>query len=126
MTSFFFGAPQPWTVVALVVIGLAALALLWSYLRAPANPLVRAACYFLKLAGFNALALCVLEPTYSGSSAKSGANIFSILADNSQSMRIRADDAGNTRGDWLRNLLVDTSVADATRAGLRRSSIPLR
>lgn len=116
MTSIFFGAPQHWTIVAVVVMCLAGAALLWSYIHAPANRLLRGFCFFLKLAGFAALALCLLEPTFSGTNAKPGANIFAILADNSQSMRIRADDAGNTRGDWLRGLLTDTT-AWRTRLG---------
>jgi uncharacterized membrane protein len=109
MTSFFFGAPQQWMTVAIVVLGLAFAALVWGYFRAPARPILRTICLFLKLAGFAALAVCMLEPTLAGSSAKRGANVFAILADNSQSMRIRADDAGATRGDWLRSLLADAS-----------------
>ena len=83
----------------------------WAYRREAANPAVRAACAALKLLGLLTLAACVLEPLWSGQRARPGANLFAILADNSQGMQIKDRGATRSRADFLRSLLTANSAA---------------
>jgi uncharacterized membrane protein len=101
MPSLIWGSPQ-WIVGALLLLGLATLALSWSYARARTSPSVRLGAAFLKALGFTALGLSLLEPLLTGTRPRRGANAFAILADNSQSLLIRDDNAAGTRGDWVR------------------------
>ena len=104
LPSLVWGAPR-WLAVALALLGIAGLLLLWSYARARAARPVRIACATLKALAFTALVLSLLEPLLTGSRPKPGANAFAILADNSQSLLVRDDPAGQSRGDWMRALL---------------------
>ncbi len=85
---------------------LAALVLLaWSYRRSPgAGPAQRIA-FGLKLLGVLALALCLIEPIWSGRRATTGANVFVVAVDNSSGMTIRDDDTARTRGEIVRDTL---------------------
>lgn len=94
----------PWAAAILVV---AVGVLLWGYLRAPASPGVRTLASLLKVAGLALLALCLLEPLWSGEKARPGANIFLILADNSQSLEIREPNASQSRGEHMAEWLTD-------------------
>ncbi|MEO6245359.1 MAG: glutamine amidotransferase [Opitutaceae bacterium] len=83
---------------------LAVLVLVWSYRTAAGHPL-RWVCLALKAVAIAALALCLLEPLWLGQRARPGANLFAVVADNSQGLQIR--DLGDTasRGDALRRLV---------------------
>lgn len=87
---------------ALGVAGLASLALGY---RAPGRTGTRLLCALLRLLGIAALVLCVLEPQWATQRAKPGANLFAVLADNSQGMDIH--DLGDplSRGERMRALL---------------------
>src|SRR5439155_3237751 len=89
---------------AATVTGIALATLLWSYLGAPRGS-VRWICIGLKMLGFAALALCLLEPLWSGQRARPGAKLFAIVADNSQGLQIKDRGENRTRGDILRGLL---------------------
>lgn len=93
-----------WLGPALGVSLLALTILAWSYRsRGPLG--IRLACLVLKLLGIAALALCLLEPLRTGQRARPGANLFAVVADNSQGLQIK--DAGQTahRGDRLKQWL---------------------
>ncbi len=77
---------------------------LWSYRAAPAGS-VRWVCLGLKTLGFIALAFCLLEPLWSGQRARPGANLFAIVADNSQGLQIKDRGETRSRGELLRELL---------------------
>jgi uncharacterized membrane protein len=104
MPSLVWGAPQ-WGLAALVLGVVAALSLLWSYGRAPVRPGIKVAAALLKGLGFAALVLALVEPLLTGSRPRRGANAFVLLADNSQSLLIKDDQATTTRGDWVRDRL---------------------
>lgn len=108
MPTVIWGAPQ-WLAVALGLLGVAGVALLWSYSRARARPSVRLACAVLKGIGFAALAISLLEPLLSGTRPRSGANAFAVVADDSQSLQIRDQGDSHTRGEYLRELLASES-----------------
>jgi hypothetical protein len=86
--------------------------LVWSYRRAArlrgsevlsgATPRI---AFALKLAALAALALCLIEPLWMGRRAKSGANLFVVVADNSSGMNIRDREATRSRGEILRDIL---------------------
>jgi uncharacterized membrane protein len=104
MPSLIWGSPQ-WMVAALVILGLAAAIIVWSYVRATTKRWVKVAAAILKVAGFSALALSLVDPLLTGTRPRRGANAFVILADNSQSLLIRDDQSSRTRGEWMRDVL---------------------
>ncbi|HWX19966.1 MAG TPA: glutamine amidotransferase [Candidatus Binatia bacterium] len=91
-----------WLAVSATAIGL--FLLLWTYRAAPPG-LARWLCPFLKALGLAALAVCLLEPLWSGQHARPGANLFAIVADNSQGLQIKDRGATQTRGESLLGLL---------------------
>jgi uncharacterized membrane protein len=101
---------------ALLLLGLAAVTILWSYARAESKRPALIGAAALKALAFTALALCLIEPLLAGSRPRRGANAFVILADNSQSLQIRDDNTSRTRGEWVRDLLAHES-AWKTRLG---------
>lgn len=96
---------RTWLLPALALTLAAAAALIWAGHRSSVENRVRLGCGLLKLAGILTLAVCLLEPLRVGERARPGANIFALLADNSQSLQIK--DAGQTqsRGEALREQL---------------------
>jgi hypothetical protein len=89
---------------ALCVVALAA-ALIWSGHRCAAERRVRIGCGLLKFTGILALAVCLLEPRWIGQRARPGANLFALIADNSQSLEIKDAGASVSRGELLRRRL---------------------
>ncbi|PYM11512.1 MAG: hypothetical protein DME18_13820, partial [Verrucomicrobia bacterium] len=83
----------------------ALLVLIWTYRRPPASGSIRSLCLLLKLLGLLVMAACLLDPLWSGQRARPGANLFVVLADNSQGMQIKDRDESRSRGEFLRDLL---------------------
>lgn len=96
---------RDWILPAMIFVAVALVQLILAYRRAPASPGIRAACFFLKLLGVLTLAACVLEPLWSGQRARPGANLFVVVADNSQGMQIKDRGAQQTRAEILRETL---------------------
>lgn len=92
-----------WPVAALLLACL--LLLLWSYRRAVQAGSVPRLAFALKLLGVLALALCLMEPLWSGRRAKAGANLFAVVADNSGGMNIHDRDSTQSRGEILQDVL---------------------
>ncbi|MBL7152500.1 MAG: hypothetical protein ISS79_02195 [Phycisphaerae bacterium] len=84
-----------WIWPAAVLLATAVVLLVWSYRRAPRIGAARRIAFCLKVLGLILLALCLLEPLWNGRRAKTGANLFVVIADNSSGMNIC--DAGSTR-----------------------------
>ncbi len=76
--------------------------LLWSYLRSPGTSGLRFSAAALKAIGVALLLVCLIEPLQSGMRPRPGANVFVVLADESQSMQIRDPGAHETRADVLK------------------------
>jgi uncharacterized membrane protein len=104
----FSGLHWAWLVAGVLMLGI--LLLSWSYHTAPAG-VIRWVCLLLKALGLTALAACLLEPLWTGQRARPGANLFAILADNSQSLQIKDRGQPHSRGEVLRGLL-DPGHAD--------------
>src|SRR5438445_11764297 len=98
----FSGWNWLWPVAGAMCVAL--LLLVWNYRAAPRG-MVRWVCLGLKLLGLSALAVCLLEPLWSGQRAKPGANLLAIVADNSQGIQIKDRGETRSRGEVLRDLL---------------------
>jgi hypothetical protein len=91
-----------WPAIAIFAISLGVLA--WSY-RASAGEPLRWLCLVLKALGIAALAACLLEPLWLGQRPKPGANLFAIVADNSQGLQIHDAGQAQSRGDSLKAMV---------------------
>ncbi len=105
------GAPG-WIGVAAALVAAATAVLAWSYYRGgrvagltggrlPALLLAAG----LKFAGIAALAVCLVEPLFSGMRPRPGANVFGILVDTSQSMQIQDPGQSSSRHEQLQRTL---------------------
>jgi uncharacterized membrane protein len=102
LATLFFGAPEWWLpAAALAVTALALVA--WCYRRSGATVCWPAVA--LKTLGIALLACCLVEPLLSGMRPRVGANLFIVLADNSQSLTVQDDGATRSRGQALQELL---------------------
>jgi uncharacterized membrane protein len=101
-----------WRAPVLFVLLTLAAALVWAGHRSAVARWTRIGCGLLKLAGVLALSLCLLEPLSVRQRARPGANVFALIADNSQSLKT-VKDAGElqSRGDILRERLVGGATA---------------
>jgi uncharacterized membrane protein len=105
-----WGAPD-WAAVAVGLFGVAAAAVAWSYGRSSGgNRGVRAIAAALKAVGLAALALCLADPLLSGVRPRRGANIFAVVADDSQSLQIHDHGARRSRGERLQSMLLAESA----------------
>jgi uncharacterized membrane protein len=99
-------AGRAWLVPCLIVLAALAVALVWNARRGTAEPWVLIVCGLLKWMGLAALAWCLLEPLWVSQRARPGANIFAVIADNSQSMQVKDNGQQLSRGELLRRQLV--------------------
>ncbi len=102
MTSatLILGSPA-WLGPAAVAAVAAIAVLLWSYVRSPGSPVVRSLAAALKATGIFLILLCLIEPLFSGRRPRPGANLFVVIADDSQSMQIHDPGARQSRSEEL-------------------------
>lgn len=96
-----------WLVVPLLTAAL--VLLIWSYRRSLELGTIHKIAFFLRLLGMLVLVLCLIEPLWNGRHAKSGANLFLVIADNSSGMNIQDQGANQSRGEILHAALKDDS-----------------
>ena len=102
-----------WPALALFVAGL--LLLWYSYYRAPLAPRLRIISFGLKALGLGLLLVCLLEPMWTTTRPREGANFFALVADNSMGLQIRDPGENKSRGEKLREFLTsDQSEWQAT------------
>ncbi len=102
LSQFQWGAPTwmlPTAALTAILVGL----LVWNYRRATPRPAAAWIAFVSKLLAILALSLCLLEPLRTGIRAKPGANLFAVLVDDSQSMRVDRGDTPTTTqlNQWL-------------------------
>lgn len=102
--SIVLGSPE-WIVPAAILFVAGVVATAWSYTRWRGRRWVAVASALLKLTGLAAIALCLAEPLLTGSRPQPGANVFVVLVDNSQSLKVRERDTDGTRADRVQTLL---------------------
>jgi len=91
-------------VIGLVVL----LVLIWNaYRAAPTDRPTRLAMAICKAVGLALLAMFLIEPMWAGMRVRPGANVFVVLADNSQSLAMHDAQDTESRGQALRGLAVD-------------------
>lgn len=103
VAALTFSASQ-WRTPALAGLALLALATIWSYSRR-GDSLRRWPGLVLKLLGLTLLALCLLEPQWTGQRVRPGANLFAILADNSAGLNLTDAGANKSRAEQMKDLL---------------------
>jgi len=102
---------RSWALPAVGVVLVAIILLFWAYRRIGSTIGIRFAAGVLKALGVMLLAICLVEPLWSGTRARPGANLFLLVADNSQSMQIHDADRSQSRGETLRDLLGNDKAA---------------
>jgi uncharacterized membrane protein len=78
---------------------------LWGYARVNASRSTRLTGLALRIIGLAALASCLVDPMWTASQPRPGANTFAIVADNSQGMEIQDRGETKTRAAQLRDLV---------------------
>lgn len=104
MTATLVLSHPHWLWLAGLTLLVALALLIWSYRSTPPG-WVRWTCLCLKVVGLAALLTCLLEPLWSSQRARPGANLFAVVADNSQGLQIKDRGATRNRGEILRDLL---------------------
>lgn len=94
-----------WVWPAAILTLVAAALLVWTYRRSPRVGRAERIAFVAKLLGVLILALCLIEPLWSGRRAESGANLFLVVADNSAGMTVRDPGTEQSRGEILRDAL---------------------
>jgi uncharacterized membrane protein len=79
--------------------------LIWSYARSSGRAGVRLFAGLLKATGIVALAVCLIEPLFSGTRPRPKSNLFLLLADNSRSLQIHDRKSAPSRGQDLQQRL---------------------
>ena len=94
-----------WLIPCLVALAALAGGLIWASRRGAAERWVALVCGALKMAGLAALAFCLLDPLWVSQRARPGANVFALVADNSQSLQVKDEGQRSSRGTALREQL---------------------
>ena len=92
---------SPWIWPAAAVLLAALVLLVWSYRGSPRAGIALYVAFGLKLLAVLVLGACLVEPLWSGRQARSGANLFLVVADNSRSMAVLDRAMVQTRGEIL-------------------------
>ena len=98
---------QEWIAPALGLVAVAAVVVGWRYSTSMLDTRTRWMAGVCKAVALGLLCLCLMEPLWSGQRARPGANLFAILADDSQSLTIRDPKTDAARGDSLKRLLTN-------------------
>jgi hypothetical protein len=92
-----------WPAVAFFAVGL--FFIYRSYAGTGLSPATRAVSFLLKALGLALLVSILLEPTWTTSRPREGANLFAVLADNSMGLQLRDAGKKQTRSELLREIL---------------------
>ncbi len=94
-----------WLVGAILLAIAALMVLAWSYRQSRSTSWVRGLAIVLKGIGIVALAVCLVEPLYTGTRPRPGSNLFLVVADNSRSLQISDSGQTQSRGFAMRDRL---------------------
>jgi len=103
---------RDWLLPAAIFGGVALLLLVFGYGRGRLSGWKRVVAGVLKAIAIALLLLCLLEPMLTGKQPKEGANLFAIIADDSGGLGIRERPDAPTRGERLRDALIDSKTGD--------------
>jgi len=99
-----------WLGGAILLSAVALAMLVWSYRRAGSATWVRGLAALLKGIAVIALAVCLVEPLFTGTRPRPGSNLFLVVADNSQSLKLSDGDQTASRGQTMKTRLADESL----------------
>lgn len=102
--TLIFGSPS-WMAVMAILLLLGMILVAWRYANLTSDAMTRWLAPLFKILGLVLLGVCLLEPLWSGQRARPGANLFVILADDSQSLTIKDPGATVTRGEHLKRIV---------------------
>ncbi len=111
-----FSSPQ-WWIPAIVVLAIAALLVGWAAKRGRLTGRTRLLTMGCKLFALSLLALCLIEPVWSGTHPKPHSNLFVLLADNSRSLTAELGDAGDESASGHKSLSEKIAAELAPRNG---------
>ncbi|MFP6764955.1 MAG: hypothetical protein VB858_15115, partial [Planctomycetaceae bacterium] len=115
LATLSFGRPE-WIIPAVLVGAVATGLVWWSSRRVDSAKKIRVLASLLKVTGMALLVVCLLEPVWSGFQPKPHANLFLVLADNSQSLTTEPAQAGDlTLAARVRATLNDDQAVWKTR-----------
>jgi uncharacterized membrane protein len=100
---------REWLGGAVAVVAVALVVLVWAYGRSGPAAWLRIVCGLLKITGIVLLALCLLEPQYTGTRPRPGSNVFLVVADNSRSLQLADRGSRRSRGEAMQAALAETS-----------------
>ncbi len=92
-----------WPVAGLFIVGL--ILIIRSYSRTSLSTGLRTFSAVLKALGLALVLSILLEPTWTTSRPREGANLFALVADNSMGLQVRDSNERKTRGELLRDTL---------------------
>lgn len=98
-----------WLGGAVVLSAVALAMLVWSYRRAGSVTWVRGLAALLKGVAVVSLAVCLVEPLFTGTRPRPGSNLFLVVADNSRSLKLSDGDSTASRGQAMQARLADDS-----------------
>jgi hypothetical protein len=98
---------RSWLLWAIAMLVCGGCLVLWSYRGTRRWSWIRGTAALLKGAGIVALAVCLVEPLFTGTRPRPGSNLFLVVADNSRSLQITNGDGGTSRGQQMRDRLAD-------------------
>ena len=104
--ALIIGARE-WLLPAALLGGVACCAVAVAYWLAPARTSVRWLAGALKVLGIAALVLCLVEPLLSEKRPRDGANLFTILVDNSLSLQMRDPGSRLSRAERISQWMAD-------------------
>ena len=102
--TLIFGS-QAWLAVAVVLLLLGIALVGWRYWNVPLEGVAGWLAPLCKILGLLLLGICLLEPLWSGRRVSPGANLFVILADDSQSLNMKDRGATESRGAQIQQEL---------------------
>ncbi len=114
LAGLIFGHGEWWG-AALAAIAVCAVILVVYYRRLVIESGWFTAGAVLKWLAVGLLAFCLTEPLWSSQRARPGANVFLLVADNSQSMKLSDPQTDGTRNELLHRFLTTTSAPWHTR-----------
>lgn len=110
LATFIIGG-RDWIGPAIALGIVAGCVILFRYSNSALDSRTRWFAALLKVVAVLTLIICLLEPLWSGQRARPGANLFAMLADNSQSMSIQDPGTTESRAKQLKSLLTKEDAA---------------
>src|SRR5215813_3721574 len=98
-------AAKEWLWPAAAIFAAGVFLIVRSYTRTSISPGLRTVSALLKVLGLALILSILLEPTWTTSRPREGANLFALVADNSMGLQVRDSGERRTRAELLRELL---------------------